>query len=171
MAHGRVSTVLPAPSATVFDLLHDYDRRLTWDTLLQAAYLDDGYTRAGRGATAVCVGRKTLGGITLKTVYVTFDRPVVAAVKMINSPPFFATWAASIRHEELAGGTSRITYTFTFTARPPWLRFALEPVMRRVFVWETRKRLRALGAYLQKYGRSATATRNGQQAHGQKRGA
>ena len=148
MAYGRISTILPASSSAVFDLLHDYDRRLAWDTLLQAAYLDDGYTAAARGVTSVCVGRKTLGGIALKTVYVTFDRPVVAAVKMVNTPPFFATWAASIRHEDLTGGTSRITYTYTFTARPRWLRFALEPVMQRVFAWETRKRLRALAAYL-----------------------
>ena len=163
MAHGRVSTILPAPSAAVFDLLHDYDRRLEWDTLLQAAYLDDGYTAAARGATSVCVGRKTLGGIALKTVYVTFDRPVVAAVKLVNTPPFFATWAASIRHEDLAGGTSRITYTFTFTARPRWLRFALEPVMQRVFAWETRKRLRALGAYLHKEAPADVATGDGRQ--------
>src|SRR6187401_3191723 len=121
MPHGEVSAIIPAPRDDVFDLVHDYDRRLTWDTLLQEAYLDDGFTRAEKGATSVCKGRRSLGGLALKTVYVSFDRPRVAAVKMINAPPFFATWAASIRHADVEPGVSRITYVFQFTARPAWL--------------------------------------------------
>jgi len=139
---------MPAPSGVVFDTIHDYDRRLEWDTLLQAAYLDDGFTEAAKGATSVCVGRPTLGNIALKTVYVSFDRPKVAAVKMLNRPPFFGTWAASIRHQDLPDNRSRVTYTFTFTARPRALSWLLEPIMLRVFRWETGKRLRALRAYL-----------------------
>lgn len=156
MAHGKVTAIIPASSEAVFDLLHDYSRRLEWDTLLRAAYLDDGFTTAGRGATSVCVGRRSLGGFALKTVYVTFERPAVAAVKLLNRPPFFDTWAASIRHADLAPGESRITYTYTFTARPRWLRFALEPLMARVFAWETRRRLRALAAYVREMGGEAT---------------
>jgi len=148
MAHAEISAIIPAPSAAVFDLLHDYSRRLEWDTLLQAAYLDDGYTTACAGATSVCVGRWTLGGIALKTVYVSFERPKVAAVRMINHPPFFATWAASIRHEDLAENTSRIAYKFHFTAKPAFLKFVFDPIMERVFRWETKKRLKALGDYL-----------------------
>lgn len=148
MAHAEVSEIIPAPSTAVFDLLHDYTRRLEWDTLLQAAYLDDGYTTACAGATSVCVGRRSLGGIALKTVYVSFERPSVAAVRMLNSPPFFQSWAASIRHEDLPDDTSRITYKFHFTARPRWLAFLLDPIMERVFRWETRKRLQALKAYM-----------------------
>lgn len=139
---------MPASSGAVFDLIHDYDRRLAWDTLLQAAYLDDGFARAAKGATSVCVGRPSLGGLALKTIYVSFDRPRVAAVKMVNAPPFFATWAATIRHEDLDPGQSRITYTFHFAARPRALRWLLEPIMSLVFHWETRRRLRALRAHL-----------------------
>jgi len=63
MAHGSVSATIPAPSAAVFDLLHDYGRRLEWDALLRAAYLADGHTVTGKGATSVCVGRRSLGGL------------------------------------------------------------------------------------------------------------
>ncbi|MCU0493546.1 MAG: SRPBCC family protein [Chloroflexaceae bacterium] len=150
MAHGKVSAIIPAPRHVVFDLLHDYTRRLEWDTLLQAAYLADGYAVAEKGATAVCVGRKSLGSLTLKTVYVSFERPRVAAVKMVNSPPFFQSWAASIQHEELSASESRLTYTFHFTARPHYLRFALEPIMARVFAWETNRRLHALQAFFRR---------------------
>jgi Polyketide cyclase / dehydrase and lipid transport len=150
MIHGSVSEEMPATCAEVFDLLHDYYQRLKWDTLLSAAYLTDGHTQAGLGATSVCVGRPALGRIALKTVYVAFDRPRIAAVKMVNSPPLFASWAASIRHDDLGPATSRLTYTWTFSARPRWLAPLLEPVLGRIFHWETRKRLRALAAFLAK---------------------
>lgn len=147
MAHGEVSEIIPASCEAVFDLVHDYGRRLEWDTLLQAAYLADGFTAVGLGAATVCVGRRSLGGMALKTVYVSFQRPSVAAVKMVNKPPFFQTWAASIRHEAIDQHSSRITYKFHFTARPRFLRFILEPVMQQLFLWETRKRLRALKGF------------------------
>src|SRR5262249_16880582 len=104
-------------------------------------YLVDGYTRAEKGAVSVCVGRRALGRLPLKTVYISFDPPRVAAVKMVNSPPFFATWAATIRHEDLGPDRSRIRYTYHFTARPRWLRWLLEPIMSLVFARETKRRL------------------------------
>lgn len=155
MAHGEVSEIIAASSDEVFDLVHDYSRRLTWDTLLRAAYLDDGFTQAGKGATSVCVGRRSLGSLALKTVYVSFERPKVAAVKLVNSPWFFATWAASIRHAEVSPGRSRITYTYQFTARPRLLRWLLEPVMALVFRWETKKRLLALRDHFSKSQRAS----------------
>ena len=139
---------MPAPSAVVFDVIHDYARRLEWDTLLSAAYIDDGSAAADKGVITVCVGRPMLGRIALRTTYVSFQRPRVAAVKMLNRPPFFATWAASIRHEDLADDTSSVTYTFTFTARPRFLAWLLEPIMLRVFRWETGRRLAALRDHL-----------------------
>lgn len=147
MAYGQISEIIPATSHVAFDLLHDYERRLEWDTLLQAAYLD-GAAVADKGVTAVCVGRRSLGGIALRTIYVSFDRPKVAAVKMVNAPAFFKSWAASIRHENISDQESRITYKFHFVTKPRILRFILDPIMEKVFLWETRKRLRALKAFL-----------------------
>ena len=147
MPKAEITEEIPAPAAEVFDLIHDYDRRLEWDTLLREAYLTDGWTRAEKGATSVCVGRRSVGGFAFKTVYVSFDRPKVAAVKLVNQPRLFADWAASIRHTDLPSGASRVTYTFNFSARPRFLRWLLEPIMTRAFRWETRKRLRALRAH------------------------
>lgn len=147
MAHGEVSQIIPAPSTAVFDLLHDYSRRLEWDTLLQAAYLDNGYAVAGKGVTSVCVGRRALGGIALKTVYLTFQRPTLAAVKIVNSPAFFQSWAASIHHEDISEHQSRITYKFHFITKPRLLQFMLDPILQRIFMWETKKRLQALKVF------------------------
>jgi len=144
MPHGSIADTIPAISADVFRLLHDYNRRLEWDTLLQDARLCDNLTEARLHATSVCTGRWYLGGIALRTEYVSFNPPHVAAVKMLNRPPFFETFAATIRHHDLGDGSSTIEYKYNFTARPPWLRWLLHPVMACVFRWETRKRLGAL---------------------------
>jgi hypothetical protein len=77
-------------------------------------------------------------------VYVSFDRPTLAAVKMVNTPFLFKSWAASIQHEDISENQSQITYQFQFTANPPALQFILDPVLEKIFAWETRKRLRAL---------------------------
>ena len=137
-----------ASCEAAFDLLHDYDRRLDWDTLLSAAWLEGGAARAARGVVATCVGRGGLRRFALSTVYVSFDRPRVAAVKLVNRVPVFATWAASIRHAPEAEGRSTVTYTLHFTTRPAWLRWLVEPIAAVVFRWETRRRLAALRARL-----------------------
>lgn len=144
MPHAKVREIIPATSAEVFALLHDYERRLTWDTLLSEAYLADGCHEAKVGATSVCRGKKRLGGIALKTTYLVFKPGEAAAIKMINKPPFFETFAASIRHSPHDSGGSWVEYTFQFTARPRWLRFILHPIMEFMFKAETRKRLQAL---------------------------
>jgi hypothetical protein len=153
MPHGTVSTIIPAPAAAVFALLHDYEGRLEWDTLLSAAYLTEGHKAAGVGVTSVCVGQRWLGRIAMQTVYVAFDPPRLAAVKLIGNPPWFASWAASIRHDDLPseGSTepvrSRVTYTWTFVARPRVLAPLIEPGMQWLFERETRRRLAALARH------------------------
>jgi hypothetical protein len=152
MPHGRVREVIPAAPGAVFDLLHDYGRRLAWDTLLREARLVGGWAAAGMGAESVCRGKRRVGGIALRTAYVQFKRGEVAAVKLVNRPPFFDTFAASIRHGPAGEGASWVEYTYTFTARPRWLRFVLHPVMGLAFRVETRKRLRALRGWFERNG-------------------
>jgi hypothetical protein len=144
MPHGVVRDIIPASAGEVFALLHDYQRRLEWDTMLQEAYLTDGHSCAALGAVSVCRGKKVLGGFALKTRYISFRPPHVAAVRMLNRPPLFEEFAATIRHRDLDDGCSSIEYTFHFTARPKWLRPILHPLMRLLFALETRKRLWAL---------------------------
>ncbi|RZS89495.1 polyketide cyclase/dehydrase/lipid transport protein [Motilibacter rhizosphaerae] len=145
-AHAVVRQVLPVPAAEVFDLVHDYPRRLTWDTLLRSAHTV-GDVPPAKGVEAVCSARWSLGGLSFRTRYVTFDRPHLAAVVLVNKPPVFATWAASMRHTDLEGGTSEVAYTLTFTCRPRWAARAVEPVALAAFRWETQRRLRALAAH------------------------
>jgi len=147
MPSATVSQQMPCPSAEVFGLLHDYSRRLEWDTLLREARLTQGHAVAAKGATSLCVGKPLFGWVGIETRYVTFSPGAIAAVEMINRPPFFASFAASIRHLDNAGG-SLATYKFRFTARPRALGWLLEPVMARFLRYETRKRLQALAEFL-----------------------
>jgi hypothetical protein len=140
----EIKEIIPASAEAVFALVHDYKKRLEWDTLLQEAYLEPEFADAARGAISVCRGKPILGGFAVRTEYVSFEKGKVAAVKMLNQPPFFDTFAASIRHFEIDAKSSEIIYKLNFTARPRWLRPILHPFMRLIFVWETRKRLKAL---------------------------
>lgn len=147
MPKGSVKKVIPARKEEVFALIHDYEKRLEWDTLLQKAYLEPEFRQAEKGAISVCQGRNVLGGFALRTVYVSFEKGKVAAVKMLNQPPFFESFAASIRHFDVNENNSEVVYEFNFTAKPKFLRPILHPIMMKIFGWETRKRLNALSDY------------------------
>ena len=147
MKSATISEQISASAADVFALLHDYERRLEWDTLLKEARLTRGCERAERGATSLCVGKPFFGAFAMETKYVTFTPPKIAAVSLINSPPLFAEFAASIRHEDNEEG-SLMTYKFRFSAKPKMLRWLLEPLMLFALQAETRKRLNALAEFL-----------------------
>jgi hypothetical protein len=146
-----ITECMPRDSATVFALLHDYSRRLEWDTLLREARLTHGHTVSAVGATALCVGKPLFGLIGIETRYVTFTPGVVAAVQMINEAPFFETFGASIRHQD-AGEGSTLTYKLSFTARPRLLRWLFEPIMLAYLRHETKRRLQALSHFLSRAG-------------------
>lgn len=154
--HIVVSQVMPASCERTFDLIHDYRRRLEWDTLLRRAYVEGG-TDIGVGAVAVCTARRILGGYSFRTRYVTFKPPHLAAIKLESKPPFFIKWAASLRHEPIDSDDtdaasdhredmSLATYTMTFTCKPA----IIEPIAERMFKRETENRLVALANHLQR---------------------
>lgn len=149
MPHGSIKAIMPVGAEQVFELLHNYDLRLKWDTLLSRAELCEPWKQAEQGAVSVCTGRWYLGRIAVATEYVTFKPGQVAAVKMTNQPWPFETFAASIRHEPLDEGRSSIEYQYHFTARPRMLQWLLHPIIARLFHWETSKRLAALARYLE----------------------
>ena len=118
MPTAEIKETIPAPADVVFALVHNYKKRLEWDTLLSEAYLEPEFTEAKRGAISVCRGKLILGGFALRTQYVSFEKGKVAAVKLLNQPPFFASFAASIRHIEIDANSSQIIYKVNFTAKP-----------------------------------------------------
>lgn len=140
-----------APPEAVFDLIHDYGRRLEWDPFLRRAELLDDATEAGAGVRGRCVAKWRIGGMGMEFVYLSHKRPHVAAIRMTRGPWFLGRFLASLRQVAIEGGT-RVTYTFSFEPRPRWASMVLTPVFSRIFLAETRGRLRALKRHLGRGG-------------------
>ena len=147
MPHLSVTGEFATNCDAVFDLLHDYDRRCEWDTLLRDARIVDA-AEAGVGVETVCTLKRSLGGLAFFTRYVTFERPRLAAVVLTRPLPLFKTFAASIRHRDTVPGRSELTYQTTFTLHARW--WWLQPIATRMIHWETKRRLRSLAAELKR---------------------
>lgn len=149
MPSATVIAQLPKSSLVAFRVLHNYEIRLEWDTLLKEAKLTRGCTDARKGATSLCVGKPFWGLIGIETEYLTFKEGEVAAVQMINTTAFFKSFSASIRHKDNENG-SLVIYKYRFKAKPIYLRWLFEPIMQFMLRLETGKRLAALSCYLEK---------------------
>jgi ribosome-associated toxin RatA of RatAB toxin-antitoxin module len=101
----------------VFDFTQDYNKRLLWDTFLKKAQLMDGATQAGKGAKAYCVARNGLGMIT---EYVSFNRPVVTAIKMTKGPFMFKAFAGSWTFKETGTDKTEVIFLYSFALRFPF---------------------------------------------------
>lgn len=139
-----------ASPEAIFDLIHDYTRRLDWDPFLKGACLLDGAKAAGLGVKSRCTARNGFAGLAMESVYVSFDRPKVAAVTMTRGPALLETFAASINQVDLGAGVTRVTYRFSFLTRPRWLRALVHPIAAALFRREVRDRLEALKRYMER---------------------
>ena len=149
-AHAREASIeIRATPEEVFDLIHDYARRLAWDPFLKEARLLDS-TAARLGATCRCVARNGFGGFAMDAQYVSFDRPDVAAVKMIRGPRILKSFAATLRQEAIDDGLTRVTYRYNFETRPRWLAWLFNPFCRLLFTREVKGRLRNLKSFLER---------------------
>jgi hypothetical protein len=63
---------------------------------------------------------------------------------MTRGPALFGNFAASIRHEVIRPGVTRVIYRGHVETRPRWLRWLLEPLVNRTFGRGTKRRLNAL---------------------------
>lgn len=144
MAIFEATVEIRACPGAVFQLTHDYSRRLEWDTLLKEARLLDGAEAAGLGVKSVCVGGNALLGLSVETVYITFDPPWLAAVEMTRGPALLGNFAASIRHEVIRPGVTRVIYRGHVETRPRWLRWLFEPLVNRSLGRQTKRRLKSL---------------------------
>jgi hypothetical protein len=143
------SIEIEAEPDAVFDLIHDYSKRLAWDPFLREARLLEGASSAAVGVKSICKARWASGGMAMETVYVSLDRPSVAAVKMTRGPALLDEFAASLRQQAVGAGRTRVTYRFKLTARPRWLRFLLDPILFAIFARDVRIRLAALKRFLE----------------------
>ena len=124
---------------SIFDLTQDYDRRLEWDPFLQDARLLSGAVTPEKGVRALCTDRR---GNAMEVVYVAYDRPSVAAVKMTRGPVFLQSFAGTWRFSDAGDGRTRVLFKYFYRIRWPF--GALAAPIARAFANETAERLIAL---------------------------
>jgi hypothetical protein len=148
MAHRRLEFPMPASESVVFDAFHYHHWRSRWDSLVSATHVLGGSPCPFVGAVTENTGAGALRGLAMRTQFVAYDRPRVAAATMLGRSFPFTRWAASMRHRATAAHTSLLIYTYTFEVGPVPLRWFIAPVVERIFDWQTRRRFARLQDFL-----------------------
>lgn len=148
MTHRRFEFDMPAPSDVVFDAFHYHVWRAQWDSLVSDTRVVGGAPCPFVGAETENAGGGLLRALSMRTRFVTFDRPRVAAASMIGRSFPFSRWAASMRHRDTVPGCSVLVYVYTLEAGPRALRWLMEPVVDWIFVRQTRRRFERMRNFL-----------------------
>ncbi|UZE26925.1 hypothetical protein [Pseudomonas asplenii] len=148
MTQRRITLIMPASAAEAFEAFHNHDIRRQWDTLLSAAGVEGGGNHPYIGAITFNHGRGWKRHFALRTRFVNYLPPKVAAAVLVEPAGWFHWWAASMRHRDLGNQTSELIYTFNVQLRPRWLGWLLDPLVQRIFEYETRQRFAAMAGYL-----------------------
>ena len=148
MTQRRIVIVMPACAADVFEAFHNHTVRKQWDTLLAYAAVEGGGNHPYIGAITINVGRGWKRLFAMRTRFVNYRPAKVAAAVLVEPAGCFHWWAASMRHRDIDLRSSELVYTFNVQLRHRWLGRMLDPLVNRIFEWETRNRFAAMKAYL-----------------------
>lgn len=151
--HHRLVFDMPASAAVVFDSFHYHRWRPYWDSLVGATTVGDGDECPSVGVVSINRGAGWNQLLSMRTRFVSYQRPRLAAAVMEGQSFPFRRWAASMRHEALDAAHSRMIYTYTLEARWVWL----EPVVTLAFERATRKRFARLQAFVARAGAEVRA--------------
>lgn len=155
MVQRRLTLSMPGTAEAAFEAFHNHAKRLEWDTLLSDAYVEGGASHPYPGAISFNVGRGWKRWFAMRTRFVNYQPPTIAAAVIEEPAGPFELWAASMRHSDVGDGTSLLHYTFSIRLRPRWLGRVLDPIAIRLFERETRRRFAAMAAYLAKHAEAA----------------
>lgn len=148
MAHERFEFEMPASCEVVFDAFHYHQWRSRWDSLVSRTHVVGNAPCPYVGAVTENTGGGWMRILSMKTQFVSYNRPRVAAATMLGRSFPFTRWSASMQHKALDGERSAMIYTYTFEAGPTVLRWMVEPIVKWIFDWQTRRRFARLKNYL-----------------------
>ncbi|MES3011898.1 MAG: hypothetical protein V4738_14010 [Pseudomonadota bacterium] len=162
--HARFEFAMPASPEAVFDVFHYHAWRRRWDSLVDATHVIGDAPCPYVGAISENAGGGLLRGLAMRTQFISFDRPRLAAASMVGTAFPFVRWSASMRHRAISPQQSVMLYTYTFEAGPRGLRWLVEPITQAIFDWQTRKRFGRMQAFLAQHRAEVEAWQ--QQNHG-----
>lgn len=148
MAHHRFEFAMPANEAIVFDAFHYHHWRQRWDSLVSATRVVGDAPCPFVGAVTENAGAGVLRSLSMRTQFVSYERPRLAAATMLGRSFPFTRWAASMQHRAMAPHRSLLIYTYNFEVGPSALRWVMEPIVKGIFHWQTRRRFHRLRDFL-----------------------
>lgn len=143
---------MPADPAVVFDAFHHQHWRPQWDTLVRHTRISGAAQHPYVGALTESDGAGLLGALAMRTRFVSYTRPQLAAAAMVGEAFPFRARAASMKHVAQSPGQSLLVYTYTFEVKPRALAWLLEPLVRQAFDAQTRKRFARLADFVRLHG-------------------
>lgn len=151
MVHDKLEFSMPADCSVVFDVFHYHCWRARWDTLVDSTQVEGGAPCPYVGATSTNGAGGYLRMLSMRTRFVSYERPKIAAANMVGRAFPFLRWAASMRHQALAPGRSLLIYTYTYEVGPASLRWLIQPLVKRIFDRQTRRRFQSMQVFLQNH--------------------
>lgn len=142
----KQSIDINASQQVVFDLTQDYDRRLAWDPYLVEAELLNGATKVDVGVESRC---KNKFGQVMVSRYISFNRPVVAAVTMTEGPWVLKRFSGAWNVKSLPNRQSRLVFTYNFRLKGGWFGLLFNPVVSYCFSRDMKKRLAAIKVFIE----------------------
>jgi hypothetical protein len=149
-AHEHVAV----PQVWLFDLSQDYSRRVNWDSFSERYKFESpGWApRVGAELTG-----RARNGYSMRARYIAFKPPEVAAFEMVSGPWFFQTFAGAWHFVQTAPLSTHVSFNYNFRVRPRFLKWFLEPLLRRSLERHIRARAAALKAYAESAYSSSVA--------------
>jgi hypothetical protein len=142
---------MPASAEAVFDAFHYHHWRMRWDSLVSDTYVVGGAPCPFVGAITHNAAAGLLRGLSMRTQFISFDRPRLAAATMVGQSFPFTRWAASMRHQAAGPGQSMMVYTYSFEVAPHFFRWIIGPFVEAMFYWQTRRRFARLRDFLAQF--------------------
>ena len=139
---------MPAPCDVVFDIFHYQLWRARWDSLVNATHIVGGAPCPSVGAVNQVAAGGLLRRLSMRTEFISYQRPRMAAARMVGTSFPFTKRAASMKHETIDADQSVMIYTYTIETGPPMLRWLMEPIVDRIFQRQTRKRFACMRDFL-----------------------
>lgn len=156
MAHRRLELPMPAPADVVFDAFHFHHWKQRWDSLVRHTQVQDDAPCPSVGAVSANTGTGWLRALTMRTRFVAYDPPHLAAATMLGRTFPFTRWAASMKHLPVDAQKSLLVYTYTLETGPAALRWAMEPVADWLFLRATRRRFGRMHTWLAQHAAEVT---------------
>ena len=103
----RIVFNMPAPAQAAFEAFHHHSIRMRWDTLLAEAYVEGGGDHPYVDAITFNRGKGWKAGMSMRTRFVSYEPPRLAAAVMIGPSGLFGEWAASMAPRVIGGHLQR----------------------------------------------------------------